>query len=172
MRGLLWVGISVVISCGGGGSGSDVDGHVGSGGTRSITYDFNGTSLGGSLLATATTGSNTAGGNVFGIESSDAQAHTLAITVAPTSTATTVTAGTYEVGMTAPLAAFQFTDGSNGSWAAGAAAAGSGSITITELGANGTECKGTFEATMVGSGGDPGSGAGVITNGVFDVVLN
>jgi hypothetical protein len=54
-----------------------------------------------------------------------------------------------------------------GTWAT--TASESGSINITTLTA--TEIKGTFSATMTGSGSDPGSGSGLLTNGVFDLAL-
>jgi hypothetical protein len=45
---------------------------------------------------------------------------------------------------------------------------GSGSLTITTLTA--TEIKWTFSATMVGA--DAGTGAGMLTNGVFELPVN
>jgi hypothetical protein len=148
-------------------SGSTADGGATG---RSITYDFNGSAFAGSTLATAMLVSNGGGGMNFGLEAGDVGDHVLAITVVPATETSTVTAGTYEVGANAPLAAFQFMNAGDGSWAAGAAAAGSGSIVFTTLTA--TAAQGTFSATMVGSGGDPGVGAGVITNGVFDLKVN
>lgn len=47
---------------------------------------------------------------------------------------------------------------------------GSGSLTITTLTA--TEIKGTLSATKVATGADAGTGAGMLTNGVFDLPVN
>jgi hypothetical protein len=91
----------------------------------------------------------------------------LAIAVAPATPESTLMAGTYAVASAPPLATFQFSDGTSGTWMA-SQMGGSGSLIITTLTA--TEIKGTFSATMVGA--DAGSGAGMLTNGVFDLPVN
>ena len=93
--GALIIALSVMASCGGGGSKVTADG--GPSGTRVVTYDFDGTAYAGSLLATATLMNNNAGGNELGIEASDLNGHVLGIAVAPATPESTLTTGTYAV---------------------------------------------------------------------------
>jgi len=164
-------------SCSGGGGtaltdgGTTPDGGSPDGGTpptHFITYTFNGTTYSGSLLATATLQPNAAGGNALGIVATDNNGDELAIAVEPATPQSMIAAGTYNTGSAAPFAGFQFTMGAAGTWAANGTT-GSGRIDITSLTAN--EIAGTFSATMMGAGSNPGSGAGALTNGKFDLAL-
>jgi len=168
MRSVVFIAaLSFLPSCGGGSSNATTDG--GPSGSHSITYDFDGVAYAGSLLATATLMNNNAGGNDLGIEASDLSGHVLAIAVAPATPAATVMTGTYAVQAAPPLATFQFSNGTSGTWGA-SQTDGSGSLTITTL--TGTEIKGTFSATMVATGADGGTGSGMLTNGAFDLPVN
>jgi hypothetical protein len=161
------------VACKGGGGGGNADAPAGSG-ARSITWTFDGSNYSGSLLAGATLMSNGAGGNALGIEASDqGGAVVLAIAVEPATPETMLAAGTYDTGSAAPFSTFQLTVGSAGTWAANGEENGSnstGTLAITWLAA--TEIKGTFSATMSGSGDHPGSGIGQLTNGMFDLNIN
>jgi hypothetical protein len=135
---------------------------------NSITYDFNGTSYSGSTLGTATLISSGAGGNDLGLQATDADGHKLVIAVEPATGSDKIAAGTFATNATAPLSTFQFTNGSDGTFAAGGHVGGSGSVTITVL--TDTEIEGTFQATLVGSGSAQSSAT--IANGVFSLPLN
>jgi hypothetical protein len=161
------------VACGGGSGSSgspsvDASAADGSLATHHITYMFNGTTYSGSLLATATLQPNGAGGNALGIEASDSNGNVLAIAVQPATPQAKIAIGTFATGSAAPLATFQFSKGSAGTWAANGTT-GSGSIEITALTA--TDIEGTFSATMNGSGASPGSGPGTLTSGTFDLAI-
>jgi hypothetical protein len=154
------------VACKGGGGGT-VDAPSGSA-APSITWTFNGTDYSGTLLANATVMNNGAGGNALGIEAADQDgAVMLAIAAEPATPASTIAIGSFDVGSGEPMSTFQLSVGSAGAWSAdGDDSSTSGTLTITWIIA--TEIKGTFEATMAGSG----SGVGQLTNGVFDLPVN
>lgn len=159
----------VLIACGGG-SGSGADGGTpgpGPGG-HYVTYNFNHADYSGSLLASATLQSN-GGGNSLGIQATDSSGHNLSISVAPAGAQAKVAVGTYTTGLTPPFVTLQFDSGSVGTWAANATA-GTGTLTITSL--TTTEIQGTFSATMAGTGQHPGTGAGTLVDGKFDLAVH
>ena len=158
MRTSVLIVLSLSVSCKA--TSRPVDGPA----ALAITYDFNGSAYSGTSLATATLKTNTAGGNDLGIQASDADGHMLAIAVEPATPASMIVAGMFVTESAAPLATFEFANGSNGTWAASGTVGGSGSITITSV--TTTEIAGTFQATLVGAGS---AGPGTITNGAFDL---
>jgi len=132
-----------------------------------ITYEFNGSAYSGSSLASATLMANTSGGSVLGVEANDPDGHMLAIAVEPATPSAMIAVGSYATGSAPPLSTFEFTNGSNGTWAAAGQVGGSGSLTVTLLTA--TVIEGTFEATMVGSAGSQGTGT--LASGMFELSL-
>jgi hypothetical protein len=151
------------VACKGGGGGAAIDAPSG----PSITWTFNGADYSGTLLANATVMSNGAGGNALGIEAADQDgAVMLAIAAEPATPESTIAIGSFDVGSAEPMSTFQLSVGS-ATWAAdGDESSTSGTLTITWIIA--TEVKGTFAATMVGSG----AGVGQLTNGNFDLAVN
>jgi hypothetical protein len=157
--------ILVLLAACGGGSGSSTDGTTGG---HFITYTFDGVAYAGSLLATATLASNGDGGNQLGIEASDSKGDTLAIAVQPQEPSTQIAPGTFTTSAAPPLATFEFAEGSAGTWVANGSL-GNGMIVITALTA--TDIRGTFTASMMGSGSNPGAGTGMLTAGTFDLAV-
>lgn len=168
-----WIGFAFacVAACGssGGGNHNSTDAGSGSGGGHFVTWDFNGTSYSGSMLATATLGSNEAGGDMPSVEAADANGAILALGVVPATPETIAAPGTYTVSptSTAPFAAIQMTLGSD-TWKADGSG-GSGEITITAISTG--DFTGTFSGTLVPVDGNA-NGSGALTNGAFDLAPN